>query len=322
MLFYCENCSYSREVSPDLKGQKVRCPKCKTVVEVGKAVEVLEQPQLVVQEQPQLVVPEAKGPVIPTDERPRKSYLSNSKVWLILIGFAGIVSIALLINYLSGTGDKPESVSSKKEVVGKSWGGDILMDGSSSEAFDQSLEESCKDMSDEERKEVGESISLLVAVEMIDSFDAEEAAQQLLEKLDGLTVNQIVSLSQELSKEDARAAKAYIRENMIDFEVVAQSSREDAVRSQIASLKSACKQYKLHTGRFPVTLYDLLERPAYLPAGKWRGPYLAPDTLQEGEIVDVWNNPYIYSPDERTYRVEIVSIGEDGLIHTADDIGN
>ena len=100
MLFYCENCSYSREVSPDLKGQKVRCPKCKTVVEVGKAVEVLEQPQLVVQEQPQLVVPEAKGPVIPTDERPRKSYLSNSKVWLILIGFVagfGLVSHFFII---------------------------------------------------------------------------------------------------------------------------------------------------------------------------------------------------------------------------------
>jgi len=99
-----------------------------------------------------------------------------------------------------------------------------------------------------------------------------------------------------------------------------QGAQEDATRSQISTLKSACKQYKLHVGRFPNELNDLLTAPSGLPAGKWRGPYLDTDTIRNNTIVDTWGGTYQYAADEAAQRVTIISPGQDGTPNTNDDI--
>ena len=97
-------------------------------------------------------------------------------------------------------------------------------------------------------------------------------------------------------------------------------AQEDATRSQISTLKSACKQYNLHVGRFPGELEDLINKPAQNGGSGWKGPYLDLDTLPGGQIRDTWGDPYQYEPNDSTSRVSIVSNGKDGQPNTADDI--
>ncbi len=99
-----------------------------------------------------------------------------------------------------------------------------------------------------------------------------------------------------------------------------QNAQGDATRSQISTLKGACKQYKLHVGRFPSTLQDLVAQPAQVAAGKWKGPYLDRDTLTNDEVRDPWGQNYTYNADEKNQSVTIVSPGQDGQANTEDDI--
>ena len=98
------------------------------------------------------------------------------------------------------------------------------------------------------------------------------------------------------------------------------TAKEDATRSQISTLRQACKQYKFHVGRFPNVLDALIVQPAQAPVGKWRGPYLETDNLPGNKILDSWGGAYTYNADERNERVTIVSAGADGQPNTQDDI--
>ena len=97
-------------------------------------------------------------------------------------------------------------------------------------------------------------------------------------------------------------------------------AQEDATRSQISTLRTACQQYSVHVGRFPNELEDLINKPAQNAGSNWRGPYLDLDTLPGGQIRDTWGNEYQYEPNNETSRVSIVSNGKDGQPNTADDI--
>jgi len=85
-------------------------------------------------------------------------------------------------------------------------------------------------------------------------------------------------------------------------------SEVTAVRAQIDGFEKALDQFRLDTGRYPMTeqgLNALVAKPADAP--KWNGPY-----LRKAVPLDPWGNPYRYkSPAERG-DFEIVSLGKDG----------
>ena len=99
------------------------------------------------------------------------------------------------------------------------------------------------------------------------------------------------------------------------------NAKEDATRSQISTLKQACRQYKIDVQRFPTELRDLVVQPAQVPQNKWRGPYLSTDNLPaNGQILDPFGGTYTYNANEQNESVSIVSPGKDGQPNTQDDI--
>jgi general secretion pathway protein G len=87
------------------------------------------------------------------------------------------------------------------------------------------------------------------------------------------------------------------------------------------SMRRPLLAFHAHIGRFPTTEEGLLAL-LHPPPGedsKWRGPYLAHDTLP----VDPWGRRYQYrSPAlKSTTGYDLWSLGPDGVV-SADDIGN
>lgn len=97
----------------------------------------------------------------------------------------------------------------------------------------------------------------------------------------------------------------------------------DVTKSQIAMLDDTLQLYVQQNGSFPVTeqgLEALVREPEVEPLPRsWAGPY-----LEEGTLIDPWNNPYQYAyPGEHNEdRPDIWSFGPDGEDATEDDIGN
>ncbi len=80
-------------------------------------------------------------------------------------------------------------------------------------------------------------------------------------------------------------------------------------KAQIDALEKALDQYRLDTGRYPVTelgLAALVSRPPNEP--RWAGPYLRKDVP-----LDPWGKPYRYrAPGEQGRDFDLVSYGKDG----------
>ena len=65
--------------------------------------------------------------------------------------------------------------------------------------------------------------------------------------------------------------------------------------------------YQVENARFPETLQDLVVRPANAP--QWNGPY-----ARSKEILDHWNNPYVYATPGKSGRFDLTSLGADGKL--------
>ena len=86
-------------------------------------------------------------------------------------------------------------------------------------------------------------------------------------------------------------------------------ARVTTTRTDLASLSSALKMYRLDNGQYPTTeqgLKALAERPVTppLPAAWPEGGYVSETP------VDAWGNPYVYSATGATF--ELKSLGKDG----------
>jgi general secretion pathway protein G len=73
----------------------------------------------------------------------------------------------------------------------------------------------------------------------------------------------------------------------------------------LAMVAGRIEIYQVENGHFPQTLQDLVTRPANAP--KWNGPYARPK-----EILDHWNNPYVYATPGKSGRFDLISLGADG----------
>lgn len=96
------------------------------------------------------------------------------------------------------------------------------------------------------------------------------------------------------------------------------NAQKDAALSQISTLKTACRMYKMQVGTFPTQLQDLIALPSGMDANRWRGPYLDSQAVP----VDPWSNPYNYDPTAsgNAETVVIVSAGPDRQLGTGDDV--
>jgi len=89
-----------------------------------------------------------------------------------------------------------------------------------------------------------------------------------------------------------------------------------AARIGIENLKQTVQMFKMHVGRYPESLEELITRPD--EADNWSGPYL------EKLPKDPWGNEYKYEsqPEDENQPYVILSFGPDGLEGTDDDISN
>jgi general secretion pathway protein G len=99
-----------------------------------------------------------------------------------------------------------------------------------------------------------------------------------------------------------------------------EQARETAAVTQIATFNTALGAYEVDTGSYPSTqagLRALVAQPADVSG--WRGPYLESDIP-----LDPWNHPYVYEYPGKLNPsgYDIISMGQDGQLGTADDIHN
>jgi general secretion pathway protein G len=99
-----------------------------------------------------------------------------------------------------------------------------------------------------------------------------------------------------------------------------EQARITATVTQIATFNTALGAYEVDTGSYPREqdgLRALVVQPADVT--NWRGPYLESDIPN-----DPWGHPYIYNYPGKLNPsgYDIVSMGPDGQVGTADDIYN
>lgn len=92
-------------------------------------------------------------------------------------------------------------------------------------------------------------------------------------------------------------------------------------------IKTALGAFHVDCGRYPTStegLQALLTRPADLPEGRWRGPYIDNDK----NLLDAWGHELVYiSPGIRnTNQYDLYSKGPDGMSKSGgedpDDVNN
>ena len=97
-------------------------------------------------------------------------------------------------------------------------------------------------------------------------------------------------------------------------------ARITAAITQISTFNTALSAYEVDTGSFPSTqsgLRALVVQPSDVSG--WRGPYLQSDIP-----LDPWQHPYVYQYPGKLNPsgFDIISMGKDGQLGTADDIFN
>ena len=91
--------------------------------------------------------------------------------------------------------------------------------------------------------------------------------------------------------------------------------------SREGALAAALELFKMHVGRYPDKLDELLEQPENeADAEKWRGPYVK----RADGLNDPWGRRFMYlSPGEHNRNgYDLWSLGTDGKDGTTDDIAN
>jgi len=89
-------------------------------------------------------------------------------------------------------------------------------------------------------------------------------------------------------------------------------TKADLTRAKMAIIENAMARFFIDCGRYPDDsegLEALVTPPANLEEGKWNGPY-----LKASDLVDLWNNPYIYLAEGEANpgSFDLISLGQDG----------
>ena len=105
--------------------------------------------------------------------------------------------------------------------------------------------------------------------------------------------------------------------NLSESRSIFEKTLEDEAMIQMRLFQKELKFYRAHIGTYPPTeagLSALIIKPLGVPQELWKGPYC----LEMQLPVDPWDREYLYSSNKESFT--IVSLGEDGLEGTGDDI--
>jgi general secretion pathway protein G len=99
-----------------------------------------------------------------------------------------------------------------------------------------------------------------------------------------------------------------------------EQARITAAQTQISTFGTALNSFEIDTGSYPRGsdgLQQLITQPADVTG--WRGPYLMSDIP-----LDPWQHAYVYEYPGKVNSngYDIISMGPDGQLNTADDIVN
>jgi len=89
-------------------------------------------------------------------------------------------------------------------------------------------------------------------------------------------------------------------------------TKADLTKAKMAIIENALARFYIDCGRYPEDsegLEVLITPPADMEEGKWNGPY-----LKASDLVDLWNNPYIYVAEGEVNpgSFDLISLGQDG----------
>ena len=85
-------------------------------------------------------------------------------------------------------------------------------------------------------------------------------------------------------------------------------AKRDLIIPRMKIVEAALENYAINCGGYPDDLDALLKSPEDLE-DKWRGPY-----LKKKELLDPWDNPFVYEPSEESSSgvYVLISYGADG----------
>jgi len=83
------------------------------------------------------------------------------------------------------------------------------------------------------------------------------------------------------------------------------AAKESSAKTDLRTFKAAILMYNNDIGKYPAVLEDLIRKPSDPEALKrWRNKYVETDNLkiEDGKILDPWENPYHYRPTKSGNR--------------------
>lgn len=85
-------------------------------------------------------------------------------------------------------------------------------------------------------------------------------------------------------------------------------AKKDIARAKMANIENAIGRFYIDCGMYPEQLEDLIQSPNWSEE-KWAGPY-----LKKSELLDPWENPYIFEPEGvvNPGSFDLISYGQDG----------
>ena len=95
---------------------------------------------------------------------------------------------------------------------------------------------------------------------------------------------------------------ALIVPNLFDRAGKAQRS---VAKQQVATLENAVQMFQQDYGRFPESLQELAEPPA-------EGENPTPPMVKTKDLLDPWDNPFVYRYPGNNWTFDLLSLGADG----------
>ncbi|MBP7934786.1 MAG: type II secretion system major pseudopilin GspG [Phycisphaerae bacterium] len=102
-----------------------------------------------------------------------------------------------------------------------------------------------------------------------------------------------------------------------------QSAENDIAKAMVddgSQLATQLELFRMHMGKYPEELKELVEKPEGDDASKWHGPYIN----DLAKLKDPWGKElkYKYPGENRTEGYDLWSTGRDGEDGTDDDLSN
>ncbi len=94
----------------------------------------------------------------------------------------------------------------------------------------------------------------------------------------------------------------------------AEQAKRGVAQRNIAQIESAVNMFQLDYGRYPESLEELIVQPGDVPDEQW----MLPD-LKEKDLLDPWDNPYVYRYPGQHGIYDLLSTGADGAEGGEDD---